>query len=48
MTVSDPIPFQMGETNNNIIGFTINPFNRYLSAGGASGGESNPLRVFDL
>ena len=30
----------MGETNNNIIGSTINPYNRYLSAGGAAGGES--------
>ena len=31
---------QMGETNNNIIGSTINPYNRNLSAGGASGGTS--------
>ena len=31
---------QMGETNNNIIGSTINPYNRNLSAGGASGGIS--------
>lgn len=30
----------MGETKNNIIGSTINPYNRNLSAGGASGGIS--------
>jgi amidase len=34
-----PDMVQMGETSNNIIGSTINPYNRYLSAGGASGGE---------
>ena len=30
---------KMGETTNNIIDPTINPYNRFLSAGGASGGE---------
>lgn len=30
---------KMGETSNNIVGSTINPYNRHLSAGGASGGE---------
>ncbi|KAI9660056.1 MAG: hypothetical protein M1821_001408 [Bathelium mastoideum] len=28
-----------GETNNNIIGYTMNPHNQHLSAGGSSGGE---------
>lgn len=31
---------QMGETDNNIMGFTMNPYNRMLSAGGACGGKS--------
>lgn len=31
----------MGETTNNIIGSTVNPYNRSLSAGGACGGERN-------
>jgi Asp-tRNA(Asn)/Glu-tRNA(Gln) amidotransferase A subunit family amidase len=28
-----------GETINNIIGYTLNPKNRHLTAGGSSGGE---------
>jgi amidase len=28
-----------GETVNNIIGYTLNPKNRHLTAGGSSGGE---------
>ncbi|KAF2761032.1 amidase [Pseudovirgaria hyperparasitica] len=34
-----PMSMLIGETTNNIIGSTINPFNRNLSAGGACGGE---------
>jgi len=30
---------KMGETSNNIMGSTYNPYNRYLSAGGACGGK---------
>lgn len=30
---------QMGETTNNVIGSTLNPYNRNLSAGGACGGK---------
>lgn len=33
-----PMSMMMGETVNNIIGTTVNPFNRLLSAGGACGG----------
>ena len=35
----------MGETSNNIIGSTINPYNRNLFAGGASGGEGAILAM---
>lgn len=34
-----PHTLMCGETINNIIGYTENPRNRYLSAGGSSGGE---------
>ncbi|TKA25169.1 hypothetical protein B0A50_05867 [Salinomyces thailandicus] len=34
-----PMSSMMGETDNNIMGFTLNPYNRMLSAGGACGGE---------
>jgi amidase len=34
-----PMSMLIGETTNNIVGSTLNPFNRTLSAGGASGGE---------
>jgi amidase len=34
-----PHTLMCGETVNNIIGYTENPRNRYLSAGGSSGGE---------
>ena len=36
---SVPHSLMSGETNNNIIGYTANPKNRYLSCGGSSGGE---------
>jgi amidase len=34
-----PHTLMCGETVNNIIGYTLNPKNRYLSSGGSSGGE---------
>jgi amidase len=34
-----PHTLMCGETVNNIIGYTMNPKNRYLSSGGSSGGE---------
>lgn len=34
-----PMSMLIGETTNNVIGSTLNPFNRVLSAGGACGGE---------
>jgi amidase len=40
-----PTSLVIGETTNNIIGSTINPFNRNLSAGGASGGEGALLAL---
>jgi amidase len=36
---SVPHTLMCGETVNNIIGYTMNPKNRYLSSGGSSGGE---------
>jgi amidase len=36
---SVPMTLMAGETNNNIVGFCLNPKNRFLSAGGSSGGE---------
>lgn len=36
----------MGETDNNIMGFTMNPYNRMLSAGGACGGQIPNLLLF--
>jgi amidase len=36
---SVPHTLMSGETINNIIGFTLNPKNRNLTAGGSSGGE---------
>ena len=36
---SVPHTLMSGETVNNIIGYTWNPKNRYLSSGGSSGGE---------
>lgn len=36
---SVPHTLMSGETVNNIVGFTLNPKNRNLSAGGSSGGE---------
>lgn len=35
----------MGETCNNIIGRTVNPYNQIMSAGGASGGEGALLAM---
>ncbi|GME52611.1 putative general amidase GmdA [Neofusicoccum parvum] len=40
-----PMSLLMGETSNNIIGSTCNPYNRRLSAGGASGGEGALLAL---
>ena len=31
---------QWGETHNNVFGRTLNPYNRKLTPGGSSGGES--------
>ena len=36
---SVPHTLMMGETANNIIGYTYNPKNRNLTSGGSSGGE---------
>jgi amidase len=36
---SVPHTLMSGETVNNIIGYTLNPKNRNLTAGGSSGGE---------
>jgi len=36
---SVPHTLMCGETVNNIIGYTFNPKNRYLTSGGSSGGE---------
>ena len=36
---SAPHTLMSGETVNNVIGYTWNPKNRYLSSGGSSGGE---------
>ncbi|KAK1054165.1 hypothetical protein LTR74_016029 [Friedmanniomyces endolithicus] len=35
----------MGETENNIVGCTVSPYNRNLSAGGACGGEGALLAL---
>lgn len=40
-----PMSLLIGETTNNIVGSTLNPFNRNLSAGGASGGEGALLAL---
>lgn len=40
-----PMSMLIGETTNNIIGSTINPYNRSLSAGGACGGEAALLAL---
>lgn len=42
---SVPMSMLMGETSNNITGSTCNPYNRLLSAGGASGGEGALLAL---
>ncbi|KAL7419003.1 hypothetical protein Q5752_006688 [Cryptotrichosporon argae] len=41
------VPFAMmaGETFNNLYGYTANPFNRTLTSGGSSGGESALLAM---
>ena len=40
-----PMSMLIGETVNNIIGSTVNPYNRTLTAGGASGGEGALLAL---
>ncbi|KAH6864999.1 amidase signature domain-containing protein [Alternaria rosae] len=40
-----PMSMLIGETTNNIVGSTMNPFNRDLSAGGACGGEAALLAL---
>ncbi|KAF2115703.1 amidase [Lophiotrema nucula] len=40
-----PMSMLIGETTNNIVGSTTNPYNRNLSAGGASGGEAALLAL---
>lgn len=42
---SVPQTLMAGETINNIIGYTWNPKNRFLSAGGSSGGEGALIRL---
>ena len=42
---SVPTTLMAGETANNIIGYTWNPKNRYLSCGGSSGGEGALLAL---
>jgi len=36
----------IGETVNNIIGRTLNPYNRLLSSGGSTGGESALIALY--
>jgi len=40
-----PMSMLLGITTNNIVGSTLNPLNRVLSAGGASGGEGALLAL---
>ena len=40
-----PMSLMLGETANNIIGTTVNPYNLRLSAGGACGGEGALLAL---
>lgn len=40
-----PMSMLIGETTNNIIGSTFNPYNRTLQVGGASGGEGALLAL---
>ncbi|PVI01725.1 amidase [Periconia macrospinosa] len=42
---SVPHTLMMGETTNNIIGYTLNPKNRRLTSGGSSGGEGALLGI---
>jgi amidase len=42
---SVPHTLMSGETINNIIGYTLNPKNRQLTAGGSSGGEGALIGV---
>ncbi|RAH64570.1 putative general amidase GmdA [Aspergillus aculeatinus CBS 121060] len=42
---SVPTTLMAGETCNNILGYTYNPVNRHLSAGGSSGGEGALLAL---
>ncbi len=40
-----PMSMLIGETTNNIVGSTMNPYNKNLSAGGACGGEAALLAM---
>ncbi|KAJ4315080.1 hypothetical protein N0V94_006134 [Neodidymelliopsis sp. IMI 364377] len=40
-----PMSMLIGETTNNIVGSTLNPYNRALQVGGASGGEGALLAL---
>ncbi|KAG9666107.1 amidase, partial [Aureobasidium melanogenum] len=40
-----PMSMMLGETTNNIVGSTINPYNRISSAGGACGGEGTLIAL---
>ncbi|KAF9077309.1 general amidase [Rhodocollybia butyracea] len=40
-----PQTLMWGETHNNVFGRTVNPYNRYLTAGGSSGGEGALLAM---
>ena len=40
-----PQTLMLGETINNVIGRTLNPYNRLLSSGGSSGGEGALLAL---
>ena len=37
--------FQWGETYNHVFGRTTNPYNRYMTPGGSSGGEGALLAL---
>ncbi|KAJ3726656.1 general amidase [Lentinula raphanica] len=40
-----PQTLMWGETHNHVFGRTVNPYNRYLTAGGSSGGEGALLAI---
>ena len=43
-----PQTLMWGETHNHVFGRTTNPYNRYLTAGGSSGGEGEMLSMMCL